>query len=191
RLAILGCGEQAHSHLLAMRAIHPIASAVVWGRNPDHARAFATANGIEAAATVDEAVAEADIVVTATPAAAPFLHARHLRPGMHVNAVGASVASMQELAAEIVPVARFFTDYLPSMEAQAAEVIAARAAGLIGPDHPILEIGAVLNGAPGRSNPADITLYRSLGIAAQDLAAAHFILAQAEARGLGTEVEIA
>jgi alanine dehydrogenase len=190
-LALLGCGEQAHTHLAAMRAIRPIARAVVWGRDPDRARAFAEAHGIETAASVEEAVAEADIVVTATPAAQPFLHARHLRPGQHIAAVGASVANMQELHTDILPMVSLFTDYLPSLEAQAAEVIAARAGGIIAADHPITEIGLVLDGAPGRTSAEQITVYRSLGIAAQDLAAAHFILARAEAENRGVVVDMA
>lgn len=190
RLAILGCGEQAHTHLAAMRAIRPIEHAVVWGRDPARAQAFAQAHGIAAAASVEEAVDGADIVVTATPAPIPFLHARHLRPGLHIAAVGASVPTMQELATDILPLVRLFTDYLPSLEAQAAEVIAARAAGLIGPGHAITEIGAVLDGAAGRQNDTEVTLYRSLGIAAQDLAAAHFILARAEQRGVGAVVDM-
>lgn len=189
-LAILGCGEQAHTHLAAMRAIRPIARAVVWGRDPAKAAAFAQAHGIKVAATVAAAVDGADIVVTATPAAEPFLHARHLHPGQHVNAVGASVATMQELAVDILPRVALFTDYLPSLEAQAAEVIAARAQGVIGADHQVTEIGAVLNGAGGRADAREITLYRSLGIAAQDLAAAHFILARAEEQGRGVLVDM-
>jgi ornithine cyclodeaminase/alanine dehydrogenase-like protein (mu-crystallin family) len=133
-----------------------------------------------------EAVAQADIVVTATPARAPFLTAAMLRPGQHVNAVGGSVAFMQELDADVVAAVRFVTDYRPSLEPQAAEVIAARRLGLIAADHDIPEIGEVLAGrVAGRRSDHEITLYRSLGISAQDLAAAHVILGRAEAAGVG------
>jgi ornithine cyclodeaminase len=85
-----------------------------------------------------------------------------------------------------------FTDYLPSLEAQAAEVIDARRQGMIAPDHRITEIGHVLRGsALGRRDAAAITLYRSLGVAAQDLAAAQFILERAEQTGRGVVVEMA
>ncbi len=187
-LAILGLGEQAHSHIAALRAVHPIRRIVVWGRDPRKAAAFACAHGTEVATSVAEAVAQADIVVTATPAREPFLHAAMLRPGQHINAVGASVAFMQELAADVVPAVRFVTDHIASMEPQAAEMIAARAQGLIAPDHEILEIGAILAGRPGRRSAEEVTLYRSLGIAAQDLAAARFILARAEATATGRVV---
>lgn len=190
-LAILGLGEQAHSHIAAMRAVRPIQRIVVWGRDPAKTEKFARANNTEIASSAAAAVAQADIVVTATPARAPFLHAAMLRPGQHINAVGASVAFMQELAADVVPAVRFVTDFRPSMEPQAAEVIEARRLGLIAADHEFPEIGAILAGAPGRRNATEITLYRSLGIAAQDLAAAQFILARAEAAGVGQVVDMA
>lgn len=188
-LAILGLGEQAHSHIAAMRAVHPIRRIIAWGRDRAKLDAFARDNGVETAASAAEAVAEADIIVTATPARAPFLFAAMLKPGQHVNAVGASVAFMQELAADIVPATRFVTDYRPSLEPQAAEVIAARRDGLIAAEHDIPEIGEIIAGTrPGRRSDREITVYRSLGISAQDLAAAHAILARAEAAGVGSVV---
>lgn len=189
-LAILGTGEQAGSHVAAMRAVRPISRILVWGRDPAKTAAFAAQHGAEPAASVAAAVAPADIIVTATPARTPFLLAAMLRPGQHINAVGASVASMQELEAACLQRASLFTDYIPSMEPQAAELIAARRQGLIALNHPITEIGAVLAGSPGRKDAGEITLYRSLGIAAQDLAAAHFILARARTRGVGSELDI-
>lgn len=190
RLALIGCGEQAHSHIAAMRAVRPISHITVWGRDPAKAAAFGRHNGVAVAASIEEAVAGADIVCTTTPSATPLLTAAMLRPGLHVNAVGASIPVMQEIATEIVPLVRLVTDFRPSLEAQAAEVIDARKRGLISPDHPIAEIGEVLNGsAVGRADPAEVTLYRSLGVAAQDLAATLFILQRAEAAGRGTVVK--
>ena len=187
RLAVLGCGEPAAIHVAAMRAIRPISHITVWGRDPAKAAAFAAEHGAQVAPNVAAAVAEADIIVTATPAPAPFLRADMLRPGQHIAAVGASIPTMQELDADVFSRARLFTDYLPSLEAQAAEVIAARRSGV---DPRPVEIGAVLAGAPGRQSATEITLYRSLGIAAQDLAAAHAILAQAELAGRGVVVDM-
>lgn len=191
-LAILGLGEQAHSHIAAMRAVHPIERIIAWGRDRAKLDAFARENKVEVAASAAEAVAGADIIVTATPAREPFLSAAMLEPGQHVNAVGASVAFMQEMTADIVAATRFVTDYRASLEPQAAEVIAARRDGLIGPDHDIPEIGEIIAGIkPGRRSDREITVYRSLGISAQDLAAAHAILARAEAAGIGTVVDMA
>ncbi len=189
-LALIGCGEQAEAHLHAMRAVRPIGRAIVWGRDPARAAAFARHHGIEAEADIARAVAAADIVCTVTPAMAPLIRPAMLHPGLHINAVGASMPPMQEIAPACLPHLRLFTDYLPSLEAQASEVIAARGDGLIGADHPITEIGAVLDGAPGRADSAEVTMYRSLGIAAQDIAAASFILARAERDGRGVVVAI-
>jgi ornithine cyclodeaminase len=191
RLAVIGCGEQAGVHIAAMRAVRSLSSIRVWGRDAGKAAAFAEAQGVEVAGSIEGALEGADIVVTATPARAPLISAAMLRAGMHVNAVGASVPSMQEFAADVVPAVRFFTDYIPSMEAQAAEMIAARAQGLVGESFEVTELGAVLEGrAAGRQEAGEITYYRSLGIAAQDLAAAHVILARAKAAGLGVSVDM-
>ena len=189
-LAIIGCGEQAHSHIAAMRAVRPIGRITVWGRDPARAAAFGRANGTEVAASVAAAVRGADIVCTTTPSATPLLLREHLEAGMHINAVGASLPVMQEIETDIVPAVRLVTDYRPSLEAQAAEVIDARKRHLIAPDHPIAEIGEVLNATrPGRRDAHEITLYRSLGVAAQDLAATLFILERAVTKGRGMEVE--
>ncbi len=190
RLALIGCGEQAHGHIAAMKAVRPISSIVVWGRDPAKAAAFGHAHGVEVAASVEAAVDGADIVCTTTPATAPLLRKVMLRPGLHINAVGASIPTMQEIATDIVPAVTLVTDYRPSLEAQAAEVIDARRQGLVPADFAFAEIGEVLNGVrPGREADADVTLYRSLGVAAQDLAGAMAILELARATGVGVEVD--
>lgn len=191
-VALIGCGEQAAVHIAAMRAVRPIERFTVWGRDARKAAAFAEAHGIARADSVAEAIAAADIVVTATPARSPLVNAGMLRPGLHINAVGASVPTMQEFTADVLPRVRFVTDYIASMEPQAAEMIAARAQGVVGPDYPVIEIGAVIDGkAEGRRSADEITFYRSLGTGAQDLAAAHEILARAEAGGVGVLVDMA
>ena len=190
-LAILGLGEQAHSHIAAMRAVHQIERIVAWGRDRARLEAFGQAHGVAIAESAAAAVTGADVIVTATPAKAPFLSRAMLSPGQHVNAVGASVAFMQEMTPDIVAGTRFVTDYRPSMEPQAAEVIAARQQGLIVEGYDIPEIGEIIAGMkPGRRSAEEITVYRSLGIAAQDLAAAHTILARAEAAGVGRVVDM-
>ncbi len=189
-LAILGTGEQAHAHLPAMHAVRPLRRVLVWGRDRAKAEAFARANpGVAVVGSVATAVAAADIVCTVTAAREAFITPEMLHPGLHVNAVGASVPTAQEIAADCLPLMRLVTDYRPSVEAQAGELREARSRGLIPADQPITEIGDVLRGtAPGRSDPGEITLYRSLGIAAQDLAAAEFFLDRAARAGRGTEI---
>jgi ornithine cyclodeaminase len=190
-LALIGCGEQAAYHISAMRAVRPIGRVLVWGRNPARAAAFARTHGAEMVPSVAAALAEADIVCTTTNPTTPLVLPEMLRPGMHINAVGASLPIHQEIAPECLPKAHLFTDYQPSLEAQAGEVIEARRRGLIAADHPITEIGKVLSGtALGRRDPGEVTLYRSLGIAAQDIATAHFIVERARAAGRGTVVEM-
>ena len=189
-LALIGCGEQAATHLAALRLVRPITRVLVWGRDAARAQAFAERHGAESAAAIADAIAPADIVCTVTDAPTPLLHPAMLHPGLHINAVGASTPTRQEIATDCLPLLRLFTDYLPSLEAQAAEIIDARRRGVIGADHPITEIGSVLDGAVGRQNPREITLYRSLGVAAQDLAAADYAIGRAEAAGIGTLVDM-
>jgi alanine dehydrogenase len=191
-LALIGCGEQAGAHLPAMRAVRPIERVLVWGRDPARAEAFAVAHpGVQRAPSVADAVAAADIVCTVTSAATPVLFGAMLRPGQHLNAVGASIPTMQEIAPDCLPRAAVFTDYLPSWQAQAGEARAARAQGLVPPDFAATEIGDVLRGVRlGRRDEREITLYRSLGIAAQDLAAARYLFERAVATGRGIVAEM-
>jgi len=179
RLALLGYGEQARQHLLAMAQVRPLASAVVWGRHADRARAFAEhmAPGlefpIETASSVREAVAGADIVCTLTPAAEPILEGAWIAPGTHVNLVGAGHAGQAEAAGDLVARARFFVDSREGVLAQGGEFLRAKAAGLVDDAHICGEIGEVLAGSvPGRLGDDEITIYKSLGHVVQDLASA-------------------
>ncbi|WP_206366291.1 ornithine cyclodeaminase family protein [Sphingomonas flavalba] len=194
-LALLGVGTQARSHLRAMLAVRPLRRIRVWARDGAKARAFAESEGathgvaIEPAASVEAAVAGADIICTLTKARAPILSGGWVAPGAHLNIVGSSVVTAAEIDVALVARARFFVDYRPSAEAEAGEYRMALAAGAIGPDHIVGEIGAVASGAcAGRIAPEDVTLYKSLGVAAQDLAAAYFVLDQARRRNIGVEV---
>jgi ornithine cyclodeaminase len=193
-LAILGSGEQAEAHLIAMVGIRPWKSVVVWGRNADKARDLArhcsqeTGLAIETRATAQEAVADADVICTTTSSREPILCGDWVRPGTHVNLVGASLIDAREADEALVMKSRFFVDYRPSTIPQAGELQAAfkgdteRASA-----HIRGEIGEVLNGVvPGRSDPNDVTVYKSLGIAAQDLAVGHAVYERARAQGLGT-----
>jgi ornithine cyclodeaminase len=195
-LAILGSGEQAASHLEAMLAVRPIRRVRVWSRNAAHAAAFASGQGarleraIEVAASPRAAIDGADLVCTVTAAREPILRGEWIAPGAHLNVVGASRPDAAEVDTDAVVRSRFFVDFRPSTEAEAGEYLRARAAGAICDDHIRGEIGEVASGArPGRLAPADITLYKSLGIAAQDLAAAHHVLEAARARGVGQVVD--
>jgi alanine dehydrogenase len=189
RLAIIGAGEEAEGHVTAMRAVRTLARIVVWSRNRDKTEAFAARLGIEAAPTLAAALADADIICTTTSATAPFLSAAMIPAGAHLNAVGGSMPYLRELQPDCVPALGFFTDYRPSLEAQAGEVIDARAAGLVAADWQATEIGEVIAATrPGRTGEAQRTVYRSLGVASQDLAAADFIAQRAMERKSGLDI---
>ena len=192
RLALLGYGEQAGTHARAISKIRNLESITVWGRSPDRARAFAEKMRAEraqnelnipvnAAATVQEAVADAGIVCTLTSASEPILHGAWLRPGTHVNLVGSSHAVPVEVDNDLVVRSRFIADSRESVLAQGAEFLRAKAAGLIGDDHVVAEIGQVLSGEiPGRRLPEEITVYKSLGHVVQDLSTAWALYAEKE-----------
>lgn len=189
RVAILGAGIQARSHVAAMRAVLEEPDVVLWGRTPERAQALAAEVGVALASTVEEAVANADVICTTTAAPEPILRRELVPGGAHVNAVGSSVPSARELDAAAVAGASLFVDRRESTLAEAGDyLLAAREAG-IGPEHIEAELGEVLVGShPGRTSREEVTLFKSLGLAVEDLAAAELCVARARERGLGTEV---
>lgn len=197
-LAIIGYGEQAWHHLDAMLAVRRIERVAVAGRSADKADDFCLKASkrhpgvvFTSGSDVRAAVADADVVCTVTASAAPILMGDWLPAGCHVNVVGSSIPSMREVDDRFVERAAIWVDYLPSTLAQAGEIVEMIAAGRFASDDLRAEIGSVLAGdAAGRSSQDEITVYRSLGIAAQDLASAHFIHSQAKARGIGHEVAL-
>jgi ornithine cyclodeaminase/alanine dehydrogenase-like protein (mu-crystallin family) len=179
RLAILGYGEQASTHVRAIREVRRLESVTVWGRSPERAREFARRTegelGIPArgASSVQEAVAEADIVCTVTAASEPILLGKWVRPGTHLNLVGSGYLGPVEVDGALVAASRFIADSREGCLRQGAEFVKAREAGLIGDDHLVAEIGQVLSGdVPGRRTPEEITVYKSLGHIVQDLSTA-------------------
>lgn len=181
-LAVFGCGTQAEAHIRAIPLVRSINQIRIWGRAEGTARAFARrmcdATGIEVTAVLDprEAAIGADIICTVTGSAEPILFRDWVTPGAHINAVGSSHAGPVEIEPELVAASAYFVEYRRSALVAAAEFLRARELGLIDDDHIRAEIGEVLNGtAPGRTNQAEITLYKSLGHVVQDLAAARYI----------------
>ncbi len=196
-LAILGSGVEAATHLEGMRAVRALRRVRVWSRTPAHAQAFARREGarlglrVEPVASAREAVAGADLVCTVTASREPVLRGEWLAPGAHVNAVGACFANARELDTAAVARARLFVDRRESTLNEAGDFLIPREEGAIGNDHIQAEIGEVLTGAkPGRSGREEITLFKSLGLAVEDLAAAHHAWERAEATGAGTEIEL-
>jgi ornithine cyclodeaminase len=147
---------------------------------------------IEAAASAEAAVRGADVVITVTSSREPVLRRDWLGPGTHVNAVGASTPAWRELDVETVATAALFADSRESLRNEAGEYRLALEQGAIsGDEHVRAELGEVLAGtAPGRADDTELTLFRSLGLAVEDLAAAQVAVAGARRLGLGTEVEL-
>ena len=195
-LAIIGSGTQAGSHLKAMLAVRNIQRVRVFSRTRTNAEAFAAwaskniGRPVEVAATARTAVEGADIICTTTAAHSPVVMGEWLTPGAHINAVGAYQPHTRELDTAAVAGARFYVDRLESALNEAGEFIIPRDEGVIDRDHIIGEIGALLSGEiPGRQTSRDITIFKSLGIAVEDLAAARHILDRALEKKIGTFVE--
>ena len=196
-LAILGAGERARSHLEAMLAVRPLRRIRIWARERAKAAAYARSEGerhgveIEIAENVREAVDGADIVCTLTKAREPILCGDWLSSGVHLNVVGSSVASAAEIDTTAVVRSRFFVDCRNSTVNEGGEYLRALKCGAITAAHIAGEIGEVANATkPGRTSRDEVTLYKSLGVAAQDLASAHHVLDRARAAGIGRLIEL-
>jgi ornithine cyclodeaminase/alanine dehydrogenase-like protein (mu-crystallin family) len=195
-LAVIGYGEQAARHIAAISRVRPITRVRVWGRDPERARAFAEAQraqgfAVAAMPTGREAVEGADIVCTVTSAKLPVLQGKWLSPGTHVNAVGASVAALQEVDFDCVSRASIWVDYMPMAMVSASDLFEPLAKGLLDRSRIVGEIGAALNGeVRGRSTHDEITLYRSLGVPAQDIELANFVYEKAKDLGRGVVVSL-
>ena len=196
-LAIIGAGEQAEAHINAIPCVRDIREIRIWARRGERANALAeraTRDGAPRAIvcdTVDDAVRRADIVCTVTSASEPVLHGAQLEIGMHLNLVGASFPDRREVDDDAVAQGQFFVDYRPSTEAQAGEYLHALEQGVITPTHIRGEIGEVISGErDGRTAASQITMYKSLGVASQDLAAALHVYRAAIALDATQVIEI-
>jgi alanine dehydrogenase len=179
-LALLGAGLQARSHLRAMMAVRPIEGVRVWSRREATVESFldwcvkeGVSVPVNRCGTPEEAVQGADLVCTVTASPVPILKGEWLGPGSHVNAVGAHTAETRELDSDAVAQARFFVDQREAALAEAGAFLIPRREGRIGGDHIIGEIGELLeNRISGRTSAQDRTVFKSLGLAVQDLATA-------------------
>jgi ornithine cyclodeaminase len=192
-LAILGAGVQAVTHLAAMQAVRPLRRVRVWSRSQASAQRFAAASpvAVEVMATPRAAVEGADLICTTTAAREPILEGAWLAAGAHINAVGACFAATRELDTAAVVRSRLIVDRRESTLAESGDFLIPRAEGAIGDDHIAGELGDVLlGGLAGRRTGDEITLFKSLGIAIEDLAAAHYIYTQALATGIGASVPL-
>ena len=196
-LAILGSGVQARTHLEAMRLVRNIERVRVYSPNREHRERFASEESqrheipVIATASAQEAIDGAEIICTTTSSSDPVLQGEWIASGCHVNAVGSSVRFARELDTAAVVRSRLFVDRRESTVNEAGDFLFPKKEGAIDDDHIVGEIGDILLGnLTGRESPDEITLFKSLGLAVEDLAAAHYVYQRAEAEGIGTAVDL-
>ncbi|MEM7116063.1 MAG: ornithine cyclodeaminase family protein [Chloroflexota bacterium] len=196
-LAILGTGVQGRSHLAAMLAVRNLTRIRVWSRNADGSKKYAAwakekvGVDVEVMDSVKTAVSGADIICTTTAAPTPILKGEWLTPGVHVNAVGSSVKNTRELDTAAIVMSRLFVDKKDSTVNEAGDFLFPKQEGAVDDDHIVAEIGDLLTEAnPGRRNDDEITLFKSLGLAIEDIGAAYHIYEKALAQKKGLMVEI-
>ena len=188
-IAILGTGTQARAHVASMRRVFPRAAIRIWGRSNTRAEMLAEELDLQACASPEAAASKADVICTVTAAGCPILNRAMVSPGCHVNAVGASAPDRREIAGDLIAAASRFVDSRAQATAECGEFLLAQREGLLLADHPCAEIGEVLLGQrAGRVEDTEITVFKSLGLAVEDLAAAALALNEALRRGLGQAI---
>ena len=185
-LAILGSGVQARSHLEAFRLVRRFRAVRVWSPTPEHLRAFAAQCGVDAAPSAAEAVRGADVVLLATNMVTPAIENGWVGDGAHVIAIGACRPSQREIDPVLVARARLFVDSRAAALQESGDIVQTIREGRIAPDHIAAELGDVIAGrVRGRTAPGEVTLFKSLGLAIEDVAAAALVYRRARASGRG------
>lgn len=192
-MALVGCGTQARWHLESLSLVHCLDDIRVCSANPDNAVAFASAwqdkYPIRAVEGVEAALAGCDILTTVTSSSDPVVDETWISDGLHINAVGSSVANRREIDGETVARSRLFVDREESTINEAGDYLLALAEGLITNKHIVAEVGAVIAGhSPGRGDSSEVTMFKSLGLAVEDLMAAEVSVSNARLLGLGSVV---
>ena len=192
RLAIIGSGVQARSHLEAIAIVRPLHRVTVWSRSLEHCTAFAremrarTSATITIASSARDAVDGADVVVLATASREPVVQSDWISDGAHVCAVGACRPDQREMDSSLVARGRVFVDSRAGALAEAGDIILPMKEGAINETHLAGELGDVVLGRiAGRTSPDAVTIFKSLGMAVEDVAAAHLAYVKAAERGLG------
>ena len=187
-LGILGSGVQARSHLAALSTVREFTDIRAWSPNSEHLRRFAEECGVCAARSAEEAVRGAGVVVVATQAITPAIEAEWVAPGAHVIAVGACRPNHREVDPELMARARLVVDSRAAALRESGDVVQGIAEGRFGADHIHAELGEIVSGGrPGRQSSEEVTLFKSLGLAIEDVAAAHLAYRAARKGGRGAE----
>jgi len=195
-LAIIGSGVQARSHLEAISRVRQLRQATVWSPNAGHRRRFVEEVAphapcpVKAVDHAGEAVVGADLIVLATSSPTPVLEDGWVRPGAHVMAVGACRPTQREIDPALTARARLFVDSREAALVESGDVVLGIGEGRFGPDHIVAELGELVNGAPGRRDDREITIFKSLGLAVEDVAAADLAWRRAVERGIGQKLTL-
>ena len=199
-LAIIGSGVQARSHFEALSRVHRLRQVTVWSPNKLHRDQFvedaktATAMGsdpkVVAVDHAGEAVVGADVIVLVTASPTPVIESGWVKPGAHVISVGACRPTQREMDPALTARARLFVDSRQAALVESGDVVLGIQEGRFGADHIAGEIGEVVNGAPGRRSDTDVTIFKSLGMAVEDVTAADLAYRRAVERGIGTELTL-
>ena len=196
-VAVFGAGAQGRTQLEAVCAVRPIQEVWIHDVAPERAAAYAAEMSqqlslpVRVAETPAEAVRQADVICTATTSTRPVFTDADVRVGTHVNAIGAYTPQMQEIPAETVLRAKVVIDHRKASLAEAGDLLSPLRQGLMTEDHIYAELGEIAAGLkPGRTSPEEVTLFKSVGVAVQDVAAASAVLEAARRLGLGTEVAL-
>lgn len=208
-LAIIGSGVQARSHLEALSRVHSLRQVTVWSPQKLHRDAFVEVAGtsmvtewgrsgdgdasVPKLAAVDhagEAVVGADIIVLVTSSAVPVLEDGWVKPGAHVISVGACRPNQREMDPALVARARLFVDSRGAALVESGDVVLGIQEGRFGPDHIVAELGQLVAGATGRRSDSEVTIFKSLGLAVEDVTAAQLAYRRAIERGIGMELAL-
>ncbi len=196
KLAIVGAGVQARTHLAAISHVRSIERCRVVSRTVEHAKVFAREMSgsvpftIDVVSTVEEALDGADLVATVTNAKEPVVKREWIADGAHLNVVGSSTPHAREVDTATIAASSLFVDRRESTLNEAGDYLFAAREGAIGPDHIRGELGEVLSGEkPGRTSSEEITMFKSLGLAVEDLASANYLYRKAKELNTGTWLE--
>ena len=195
-LAIIGAGVQARSHLIALASVRSIKHARVACRNIRHAEQLvremqpSLSFPIEPVRTNEDAVRGADLIVAATSSLEPVINKDWISPGAHINAIGTHSPTSREIDGATMAAGRIFVDRRESALNESGDYLLAAKEGLVTPDSIIAEIGELLTGAKtGRNSSDEITVFKSLGLAIEDVVAADYVYRKAQGQNAGTWVD--
>ncbi len=194
-LAIIGSGVQARSHLEALARVHALRQVTVWSPNAARREAFvARAAGspcpVNAVEHAGEAIVGADVIVLATSSPTPVVESGWVKPGAHVISVGACRPTQREIDPALTARARLFVDSRAAALVEAGDVVMGIQEGRFGADHIVAELGELVGGAAGRRSDTEVTIFKSLGLAVEDVTAADLAYRRAVERNIGTELTL-